>query len=351
MGRYRWVEKQSTAGNTYHEVEDLMAIPSVFLQLIIYIYPTVDLANAGDTSQGGGTGFLAEVKSDDTKHEYTYAVTNAHVIDGIRSLGLTTCAIRFNTVDDKVDTIEVDLDSWKLHPKGDDLAIYLLEPSQHWRHTAVNIGSLAKPVLLHGKLSSGSDQPERALIPQTPTEQGVQRWIEVPKIGIGDETITIGMYGQHAGKSYNLPVARFGHISMLPFEPVYQDDRDFWQDSFLVETHSIGGLSGSPVFVQTQMHIKEKREDGSSTKYQDKVFVIGIDWGHFNQTNGLPSGMMGVVPAWKLHELLYLEEINMARNELDKIIKKKKTGNTSTDSTLTKKEFDKVLKQVSKKKK
>jgi hypothetical protein len=350
MNRYGWVKKQSSAGNTYFEVEDLMAITSSFFQIIIYIYPTVALAKAGNTSKGGGTGFLVEVKSDDTGHVYMYAVTNAHVIEEMKSLALQTCAIRFNTVDDDVDVIEIELSSWKLHPARDDVAIYLLEPSEHWRHNAIDSSALLRENMIHGKLSYDPQNPDHTIIPQPSDDENEEKWVEIPRVGIGDETITIGMYGLHAGKSYNLPVARFGHISMLPFEPVYQDDRDYEQDSFLVETHSIGGLSGSPVLIQTVRHEKHKRENGSDTAYKETVFVIGVDWGHFNDKRGLPSGMMGVVPAWKVLDLLYLGEVDMARKELDKEFKKKKTGKTSTDSTLSKEEFEAVLKKVAQKK-
>ena len=135
----------------------------------------------------------------------------------------------------------------------------------------------------------------------------------------------------------------------MPLEPVKQES-GFEQESFLVESRSIGGYSGSPVFVQIQvLSDREGVPDwlppllpplvpGQRPNFGEiqKVFstewgslkshgpwLLGVDWGHINDWEPVrgPSGdsvnpdprimqvrmntgIMAVVPAWKLIEML-----------------------------------------------
>jgi hypothetical protein len=353
LNRYKWVARRSQAGYLYEIVEDLMAVTNSFLQTIVYIYPNAKFAKEGE-ALGGASGFLTGVLEDE--REYLYAITNAHVIEGMRNVGLDSCVLRFNTLDGKIDTIEAPLAHWTTHPSGDDLAAFPLRPSVHWRYNFLTRDSFLKPNLVHGQILTDEPPTETVDVDEGPPK----KWLEVTKVGIGDEVIMIGRYSKHSGTLQNLPVARFGHVSMLPFEPVYQEDRDFYQDSFLVEAHSVNGFSGSPVFLQKPITLREQGySDGdpnrsySSKSYKEKTFLLGVDWGHFDFKGELidprsrkvkvPSGMMCVVPAWKLDELLQSEDLRMQRKELDKEIKKKEKDGATMDSELTKEEFERVL--------
>lgn len=64
---------------------------------------------------------------------------------------------------------------------------------------------------------------------------------------LGDEVVTIGLYTSHYGALKNAPVVRVGNIAALPGEPVMTDKG--YVKGYLVETRSIAGLSGSPVFL------------------------------------------------------------------------------------------------------
>ena len=120
----------------------------------------------------------------------------------------------------------------------------------------------------------------------------------------------------------NVPVVRFGYISSAKSELIDQgEDRGcFRQESFLVECHSVSGSSGSPVFVwipeerafKSSFHSNEKFEQQTMSalrreRFPPREFLLGIDWGHLDEKN--PAGMAGVVPAWKLLELLNDERI------------------------------------------
>ena len=64
---------------------------------------------------------------------------------------------------------------------------------------------------------------------------------------LGDEVSTIGLYASHYGATKNIPVVRTGNIAMMPDEPVLTNRG--YVKAYLIETKSIVGLSGSPVFL------------------------------------------------------------------------------------------------------
>lgn len=118
----------------------------------------------------------------------------------------------------------------------------------------------------------------------------------------------------------------------MPWEPVL-NRRGIRQESFLVETRSLGGFSGSPVFTYQP---GPPRGTVLLTGQSDKRmpdFLLGVDWGHLPITEKvldregkqLPegwwvesnSGQMAVVPSWKLRELLDTEDLARTRWRAD----------------------------------
>jgi hypothetical protein len=68
---------------------------------------------------------------------------------------------------------------------------------------------------------------------------------------VGHEVFFTGLFGQHAGRLRNLPIARFGNISRLPGEPIAirrLGNSTEEIEGYLVEATSWGGHSGSPAF-------------------------------------------------------------------------------------------------------
>jgi hypothetical protein len=70
---------------------------------------------------------------------------------------------------------------------------------------------------------------------------------QVWRAELGDEVSTIGLYSSHYGQTKNIPVVRTGNIAMMPDEPVLTNRG--YVTAYLIETKSIVGLSGSPVFL------------------------------------------------------------------------------------------------------
>lgn len=114
---------------------------------------------------------------------------------------------------------------------------------------------------------------------------------------------------------------------MMPSEPVLNPETGIKQHSFLVEMRSLPGYSGSPVFVYSP-NVNVEVEVDAGYDYTDataelepihRIFLLGIDWCHIKTNEkvrdllGLEqgslyvpqnTGMAGVVPAWKLGEIL-----------------------------------------------
>ncbi|HXO29141.1 MAG TPA: hypothetical protein VOA80_17460 [Thermoanaerobaculia bacterium] len=105
------------------------------------------------------------------------------------------------------------------------------------------------------------------------------------------------------------------------------------QESFLVECRSLAGSSGSPVFVQWSIHDRLLPNGVPMFQKEGGPWLLGIVWGHLilvdpdfeyvrdNQGEILPeklkvrvnTGIMQVVPAWKIREILDLPELQEKR--------------------------------------
>jgi hypothetical protein len=262
-------------------------IPDVFIKCVFYLYPSQ--AAAEDGEQSGGCGFFVSVPVEGVQWRHIYAVTNKHVVDR------GSCTFRVNMNAGKSVPIETDERAWFRHPDGDDLAILPFVPpaGASWGH-----------ILTEGKVFATPDV------------------IQEYDIGPGDDAFTIGRFINHDGKDQNRPVVRFGNIAQMPGDPVVQDD-GFPQESYLVEVRSLSGFSGAPVYVNIPPFAVRPKADGRVTSKTDGPWLLGVNWGHLNDwkpvcdARGRPigkhpsdmqvgqnSGMMGVIPIWKLKEML-----------------------------------------------
>jgi hypothetical protein len=143
------------------------------------------------------------------------------------------------------------------------------------------------------------------------------------RIGIGDECFMVSRFVAHDGRQRNTPFVRFGAIAQMPMEKIRFDDGSE-QESFLVEARSIAGHSGSPVFVWIPPFSGNAagRIQGS---WISGPWLLGVDHCHllneepvYSRTMRKPvhdwyvrgnTGMMGVVPAWRLAEMFSFPDI------------------------------------------
>jgi hypothetical protein len=145
-------------------------------------------------------------------------------------------------------------------------------------------------------------------------------------IGIGDEIYVTGLFRFVTGKDSNQVVTRMGSLSMIPSErvPSMKWHRD-GIEGYLVESRSIGGLSGSPVFVQRSIEVQPTENTGRRPLAACAMFWLGLVHGHWdvkeNQVDGFSSdawskgreqintGMAIVVPFDKIMEVIKQEEL------------------------------------------
>jgi hypothetical protein len=299
-GYGRWVTRYSTRSHPYTVWEPFMPrIPDGALRQIIYLYPSV--VDAAQGERRGGSGFLVTLPSMIIPRSgVLFAVTNAHVIENGHTV------IRLNTKDGRFDTFDFSEQDWILHHDRDDLAICgmpLLDPNRH------QTAEIAPDTFLK------------------------RHEIEAFNIGPGDDVFVVGRFINAQGKLRNIPSVRFGNIAQMPIEPIEQDRGfgKFQQESFLVEARSISGYSGSPVFLV--LHAAQSRQQKDLRLHTDVFRLLGIQWGYIKDREPvrdssdrpvdtglnvtLNTGMMGVVPAWKLDDLLRREDIVAAKRRLE----------------------------------
>jgi hypothetical protein len=186
--------------------------------------------------------------------------------------------------------------------------------------------------------------------------------IEKHGIGIGDEVNVVGLFTRFHGQQRHIPIIRTGNIAMMPTEPV--PTRKYSpMEAYLAEGRSIGGLSGSPVFVRETINM-EVADGSGGKKYfygQGNIYLLGLMHGHWDvdlkkteQIEAVNLGVSIVVPAKKIREILYHPELVALRKAFDDAIAKEKEPVTDSElgkpeESFTKEEFEASLKKVSRK--
>lgn len=244
-----------------------MRVDDAILGTVCYMYASRDDALNGD--RRGGTGFLVGVPIREDGPIDLYLVTNRHVLKkGYYSA-------RLNRVDGTFEVIDTQAEWWSVPENGADVAIAAVHGPWH--------------------VVGGTFIPVSAILNRDQCAE--------MSIGVGDDVVMVSRLVHREGKVVNTPAVRFGAISMMPGEPIYSEDLDNDQVSFVMEMRSIAGHSGSPVWVSHRHHLH----------------MIGIDWGHLyerTRSGAIENANMAlVVPGWEILDLLYREDIVRRREE------------------------------------
>jgi hypothetical protein len=153
----------------------------------------------------------------------------------------------------------------------------------------------------------------------------------------GDLCYTIGLFQLLQGKKRNLPVVHSGNIALLPSDekiPVRdweQEGETKHVEGYLVQSESIQGLSGAPVFARPHINLVDFPEEKDSVLLpREQLGLLGIWQGAWDaradavraaslgQDLRVPVGMGIVIPAIKLKELLEDDEVKKDREEIKK---------------------------------
>ncbi len=98
-------------------------------------------------------------------------------------------------------------------------------------------------------------------------------------IGIGNEVFVTGLFKHHFGGRRNIPIVRVGNIAAMDEEEVWTSEMGRIK-AYLIEARSIGGLSGSPVFVYLGGF--RLGEESIIARGGSLLFLIGLIHGHYD---------------------------------------------------------------------
>jgi hypothetical protein len=259
--------------------------------------------------QAVGTTFFVGYPIEGIKDRIaTYAITARHVIESIRKRGIDGQSyFRFNKREGGIGEAQLPVNEWRFSEDARvDVAI---------APVAMDFARFDHRVLPYEMFLSDA----RIL------ENG---------IGPGDELFFPGLFARHQGKESSIPIMRVGNIAAMPGERIstreYGDIR-----AYLVEARSIGGLSGSPVFI----HLGPTRMRGGNYVMfgGPHYYLLGLVHGHYDlndvldETDNLPfpdgtpglsvnMGIALVIPADDIDALLhhpdFVEQRRQAREHL-----------------------------------
>jgi hypothetical protein len=273
--------------------ENFMFVPDEIRQCVIFIGAK---SNVVREPKVGGTAFFVGILIGEDKY-CTYVVTARHAIRDIQNESCDgKVYLRVNIRESGAQFIEVNLDQWRFHPTDEfvDVAIAPIQFSNYLEHKFL---------------------PNKEDIFVTPEV------ILNKRIGIGDEIFFTGLFRSHSGKQRNIPILRAGNIAAMPEEKV-ESRKWGYMDAYLVESRSISGLSGSPVFVYVNpLQGPSIRIGGIDDQRRGAEFhLLGLMHGHWDVTDydcdslvkdnyskkdeSINMGIAIVVPAEKILETL-----------------------------------------------
>lgn len=256
-------------------------IDDAVLDCAIYLYQNPKDALAG--SEIGGSGFLVELPiNDGSDLGLTICVTNRHVIER------GSPVVRLNTMTGKKTTLyDVPENEWIFH-ETQDLAII--------------------PVPVHAISLGHRRVSYQAIV--------TKEMLAAQDLGPGTDTFMVGRFIHRDGGQTNIPTTRFGNIAQMP-SIIVDEESGRANESYLIETRSIGGFSGSPIFafIEPFDYSPKKQEikgaywgpgllaiDWAQSSQEDPVMdVSGRETDMFINAN---TGLTMAIPSWHLKDLL-----------------------------------------------
>ena len=281
-----------------------MNVPDVVLNNVVFVGR---VKSGGDMERPTwvGTAFFVSVPDPHVADQlFPYLVTAKHIAD---KLTARQWCIRVNTKDGKSILAHGKLGiRWWGHPTEEE---------------SVDCAVLPFPLPEEANLDVSS----------VPTSMfATEEIIENSGIGEGDEVFVVGLFTKLAGVERNMPIVRIGNVAMMPREQLPEANIGNYFgpiDAYLMETRSMGGISGSPVFVRESVVYRGVATNPGTGKTKQTVglmpgefYLLGINHGHWNihpsehnrndfQTtsrisDSIALGISVIVPAKKILEII-----------------------------------------------
>lgn len=273
-----------------------------------------------------GTGFFVSVPVEDlgSGKVFVYLVTARHVIE--EGLAGQPMAVRANLKNGQ-SVIIWDKDNknkWWFHPDDTvDLAALPWNPSTNLDYKSFPLRHILRP----GKQLK---QERTGTVVQQP-------------VAVGDEVAIVGLLHYVPGMARVTPVVRTGNIALMTDERI-EWKTNVWIRAHLIEVRSLGGLSGSPVFVEVPTGDKDHPVDD---------LLLGMVRGHFitDDSRALNLGIAIVERAECVAELINQKGLVKMRNQMEEKEKKKRHPMAEDDALqpITKRDFEDALKKIARK--
>jgi hypothetical protein len=257
-----------------------------------------------------GTGFVAGMKLPSVRACMAYLVTAQHVIDHIRAKSCDNkVLLRVDVQGDTSEFIETHVDEWLTHPADETVDVAV-------RPFAMKEAGPPMPI-------------ENGIWGMHPNYLATSDVIKAEGIGPGDEVFIVGLFRSHTGKVRNIPIIRIGNIAATPGERVQTKWREHAIEAYLIEARSIGGLSGSPVFVHLGPVLPRPERPTFARQPGGPHYLLGLVHGHWDLVlpdadaaaeDGLErivvnAGIAMVVPVWKILEVLDQPRLTAVRED------------------------------------
>jgi hypothetical protein len=239
-----------------------------------------------------GSGFFIGRKIVGEIANEIFLITAKHVIKKIKDFGLDQVFLRVNLKDGTSGWYPTKLSEWKTHPNDPTIDIAFLKCGipHYFDHAAIS-----HPLFANEKIFLAYE------------------------VGLGEEVFITGLFSHHIGEERNIPIVRIGNLATLIEKNIATQLGPM--EAILIEARSIGGLSGSPVFLSLGIirYVKGKFMQGNSGPI---FFLLGSIHGHFkssqdqmtssdaqgnqSQASALNVGIAIVVPIQKILETINL---------------------------------------------
>jgi Trypsin-like peptidase domain len=271
-------------------------IPSDIKTIVVFVFVDKD-ANLIPY----GTGFFVGVKHPNDPNVCTpYLVTAKHVISKPNSTEyFDKIFLRLNKKDGSSEIVML-----PIVPDGNNKTVFV--------HNDPSVDIAVIPCLPNENMFDFKVLPDEKL-----TTQEEYKNLSIRE---GSDVFFVGLFTPYLGAEKNYPVVRFGRVALVTNEKILFNGKQ--QDLYLIEVGSYGGNSGSPVF----FYLGADREPGTLYLGSPVLKLAGIMEGTFLdakeikviETKTTPfalsnMGIAAVVPSYKLHEILFGDELKKKR--------------------------------------
>jgi len=267
-----------------------MRIPDRILKTVGFV-SRYDPNEDGARLMFGGTAFIVGVRTD-KQFSLAHLVTAKHVAEAIEP---AEAVFAMNAKDGKPLYLRTGDQQWFYHPTEPDSVDVAIMPFGSRRFQEYDIEWIPEDIFL--------------------TDERIAKF----DVGLGDELTIIGLFTRFFGATVLTPLVRTGNIAMMPKDKLPTQSFGL-MEAYLAEGRSIGGLSGSPVFVRSTAKMSVTNEQGK------RGFISGLGPGHLlglmhghwdtpisfsdiEKNEAVNMGVSIVVPAKKILETLYHPEL------------------------------------------